>query len=170
MIKTIRTIFGILLVFGSIYISHYLWYTGDVQNGSGLPSLFIILGGCGLGLYLIFVEIVNKTEGGKLIPLIFPLAIHGIMYWYHGNLREYKLLTEGKEIFGVVNFKGTASRGKSSGLEIRYNYEVQTHSYSKYSTDEEFIKKNNVSEGDTIIVRYWSQNPNYHTLKPYSSN
>jgi hypothetical protein len=165
LIQILLTIIGLTLISISINWSHQLWFSESVQNGSGLKSLFIILIGCGVGIGLLFFNFFKENDGAKVFMLIGPLAIHGIMYLYHNNLREQKINLEGKDVIGVITSKGIVSRGKTSSLEIQYYYTVANESYSKYSSDEQFIKNNNLEVDDTIIVRYWIKNPNYHQIK-----
>lgn len=164
-LKIFSVILGLTFILISISLSHSLWYTEDVQNGSGINALLIIFIGCALGLAVILLRFFHHNDNAMVFILIGPIAIFGVMSLYHSLLRDRKLLFEGREVYGLVTSIGDVKRGKTSGLEIRYNYLVEGKNYYKYSSNETLINDHNIKVEDSVIVRYWIKNPHYHQIK-----
>ena len=163
--KTFYVLAGICIFSLSVYYGHKLWYSGDVKDGSGLPALFVTFGGSALGLSLVFWDKVTKTKNGKLIPILGMIITFILLDQYQRHFRRDRIQTEGQTTFAIVTFRGYVRRGKSGGQEIRYVYSVNGKTYEKYATDEKYIKTNNINTNDTLVINYWSQNPNYHDYK-----
>lgn len=153
---------GVLVFSSSVYFGQKLWYSGDVKDGSGLPALFVIFGGSALGLTLIFWNKVTKTNDGGLILLMGMIATFVLLDQYQRHLRRDKIRTEGQMTFAIVTFRDYVRRGDNIGEEIRYRYSVDSKIFEKYSTDEAYIVSNNIKLNDTLIIKYWSKDPNYH--------
>ena len=149
-----------------MYFAHQYWFTDEVQNGSGIPSLTIMFTGVPVGLFLIFKDTVDKAEVGYLIPIGGMIGIFIITYFYHSYLKDSKLEHEGKETYGIVTFNGYVNRGKSGGgEEVKYSYKVNGKTYKKYASNGKYIIDNNIQVGDTITIIYWRSNPHYHDYR-----
>lgn len=157
---------GLIILVFSIYMGHIYWFTDDVKDGSGIPSLTFMFTGVPIGLYLIFKKTVNKGEVGYLIPIGGMIAIFIVSYFYHDYLKKSKLEKEGVETYGVVTANGFVDRSPAvSGKEIKYSYIVNGISYNKYASNEQYILDKKIRVNDTIIITYWKSNPHYHDYK-----
>jgi hypothetical protein len=155
---------GVVVFSTSVHFGQKLWYSEDVKDGSGLPALCVVFGGSALGLTLIFWNNVTKTKIGVIV-LIGMIATFVFMDQYQRRLRRDKIKAEGQKTFAIVTFRGRVLRGDSKGEEIRYQYSVNKKIFEKYATDEEYIISNNIKLNDTLSIKYWIKDPNYHDYK-----
>ena len=80
----IALILGLAVCISAIYMADVYWYSGDVKNGSGLISLFIVLIFCSIGLFLILKYVFKWYIFALIFPFIGAFIIYGIM-WKHHN-------------------------------------------------------------------------------------
>jgi hypothetical protein len=165
--KFISAIISLIIYFLGIFLGHKYWFSGDVKNGSGLLSLFSVLITCGIGIgiFVMFNPFMTKFRIARVLPYLGALATFSIMWFYHDAKRKVYLQQDGGSTNGIVIFRDKVHRGKTSGIEIRYKYEVGTNSFEKYDTNVEYIKQENIQIGDTLTVKYWNKNPNYHSYE-----
>jgi hypothetical protein len=163
--KFISGLIGIAIYILGIYIGHIYWFSEDVKNGSGLLSLFsvLILCGIGSGLFVVFNPTINQFKNAHAIPFLIPLGTFTIMWFYHNSKRDEYLKEDGGITYGIVTFKDKVFRSKTSNFEIRYKYKVENTVFKKYDTDKKYIEQQNIEIGDTLVIKFWNKNPNYHS-------
>lgn len=161
--RILYIISGIFILSLSLWCAHLFWYESDGKDSCGTPAALLTMAGPLFGLTLIFYEIAEKTKYGILIPGFGMLATFFLMQNYQESYRHLKIQQEGQNTLAVVTFRDYIKRGKSAGgQEIRYIYYVNSKAYEKYASNSVYIETNNIRPNDTLIISYWSHNPNYH--------
>lgn len=154
---------GILILSLSLYCAHLFWYDSDGKDSCSTPAALLTIAGPLIGLGLIFNEISEKTKYGVLIPGFGMLLTFFLMQSYHESYRHKKIQQEGQITLAVVTFRDNVRGWKGhKHEEIRYTYYVNGKTYEKSADNQTYIKANDIRPNDTLIISYWSRNPNYH--------
>lgn len=164
-----RTFIGILIIILGISYSYSLWFTDTVDVASGVPALLVIWISSAIGLATIFWAYTIKKLG-FLIPLTGAILFHILMDTCMRLHKESMLLNQGLTTYAIVSFRDRVARSKTTSEEIRYTYYINSKPYFKYDENNKFILKNDVQIGDTLIIKYLADRPNWHSIAGVKKN
>jgi hypothetical protein len=159
---------GWLIFFLGIYLGNFYWYSGEDKDSSGTTAALCVILFCGIGVAIIswyIYEVENLKE--LLFPMSGVLIILLFLNIYYNAVRELHLKDYGKETIGIVHFR------EFTLDEIKYSYVVEGKLYFKSDTDprkpsDRYISHNKIQVGDTLLIRYWENDPNYHNYTLFS--
>lgn len=165
----IRTLIGIIIFFLGLFTSFKLWFKDDVSTASGVPALLVVWISSGIALTIIFWHLRNHK---KLywIPIVGAIVTHILMDIFMNNYKSHQLEKYGQETKAIVSFRDKVRRAKTTSEEVRYTYYVDGEPYFKYNQSETFILDNSVSIGDTLILTYLPNRPDWHKIKRVLKN
>ena len=132
--KKIFFCIGLVIYFLGIYLGDYYWYSEEDKDFSGFTAALSVVILCGIGVAIMiwylyeleldsFINLIGVSFGGVIMTLLF-------MGFYHDAIRERNIKENGKETFGIVNYRETGSLSS-----IKYSFRDMGERYDKSDKD-----------------------------------
>lgn len=159
--KIVYILIASLIFLFSIILGIKYWYSGEWKDGVDFFAGGIIIVGWAIAVAFLMLTKLLKYQN-PFVPIITLIISIVIINSIMSSIKIDQILKDKDTTKGTVTFVGSKYRG---GFGINYTYQVKNVVYEKWDTNEDFIKGNSLTIGDTFNIVYSKKNPDMHEFE-----